>query len=135
MALGINQPLDKQWADIFWLGCECFLDVDYDENDQTILPLLLDIIKLYSKARADQPTFAPIQSIDFDGIPVNNTSVPSPPHKILQDCQAVLPLNTPAEIHATPTPALPVVRMPKCLDDVEPCECKRKGHQFRRLGF
>jgi hypothetical protein len=28
-----------------------------------------------------------------------------------------------------------VVRMPDCLDGIEPCECKRKGHRFRRLSF
>ena len=27
------------------------------------------------------------------------------------------------------------VRMPDCLDSIEPCECKRKGHQFQRLSF
>lgn len=54
-SLPIDQPLDKQWAAIFWLGRECFLDVDYDENDQPIIPLLLDIIESYSKAQADRP--------------------------------------------------------------------------------
>jgi hypothetical protein len=64
---------------------------------------------LYSKARADQPTFEPIQSIEFDGIPVNNASVP-PPHEVLQDGKAVNPLQTPANSQAAPTPALPVPR-------------------------
>ncbi len=27
------------------------------------------------------------------------------------------------------------VRRPDCLDGIEPCECKRKGHWFRRLSF
>jgi hypothetical protein len=27
------------------------------------------------------------------------------------------------------------VRMPDCLDGIEPCECKRKGHRFQRLSF
>jgi hypothetical protein len=59
-SLPIDQPLDKQWAAIFWLGRECFLDVDNDENDQPISPFLSDIIKSYSKAQADQPVFEPI---------------------------------------------------------------------------
>ncbi len=28
-----------------------------------------------------------------------------------------------------------IVRVPACLDGVEPCTCKRKGHQFQRLSF
>jgi hypothetical protein len=27
------------------------------------------------------------------------------------------------------------VGMPDCLDGIEPCKCKRKGHRFRRLSF
>ena len=64
-SLPIDQPLDKQWAAIFWLGRECFLDVDNDENDQSIIPLLSDIIKSYSKAQANQPVFELIQSFEF----------------------------------------------------------------------
>jgi hypothetical protein len=34
--LGIDLSLDNQWADIFWqifwLGCECFLDVEYGKR-------------------------------------------------------------------------------------------------------
>ncbi len=90
-SLAIGEPLDKQWADIFWLGRECFLDGDYDFNDQPILPSLSDIIKLYSKAKADQPNFEPGHLIDFDGIMVNNALVPPPHHELLQDGQAVIP--------------------------------------------
>ncbi len=28
-----------------------------------------------------------------------------------------------------------LVKMPDCLDGIEPCECKRKGHRFQRLSF
>jgi hypothetical protein len=98
-------------ADIFWLGCECFLDVDYDVNDQPILPSLSDIIKSYSKAKADQPNFEPGLSIDFDGIIVNNALVPPPPHELLQDGQAVTPLQSQATSQAAPPPTLhPVPR-------------------------
>jgi hypothetical protein len=110
-SLAIGEPLDKQWADIFWLGCECFLDVNYDVNDQPILPLLSDIIKLYSKAKADQPNFDPGHSIDFDGITVNNASVPPPHHDFLQVGQAVTPLQSQATSQTAPPPTLhPVPR-------------------------
>jgi hypothetical protein len=93
-SLVIEEHLDKQWADIFWFRRECFLGVNYDVNDQPILPSLSDIIKLYSKARVDQPIFAPGHSIDFDGILANLALVLPPPHEILQDGQAVTPLQT-----------------------------------------
>ncbi len=53
-SLPAEQPLDKQWAEIIKLGRECFLDIDYDENDLPILPSLSDVIKEYSKAKAIQ---------------------------------------------------------------------------------
>ena len=92
------------------VGHEYFLDVDYDINDQQNLPLLLDMIKSYSKARADQPIFAPGHLIDFDGIMVNDSSVPPPSHEILQDGQTVTPLQTYATSQAAPPPTLPVPR-------------------------
>ncbi len=42
----------------------------------------------------DQPIFAPGHSIDFDGILANLALVLPPPHEILQDGQAVTPLQT-----------------------------------------
>jgi hypothetical protein len=83
--LVLEEPLDKQWADIFWLGHEYFLDVDYDVNGQLILPSLLYILQSYSKAKADQPNFEMGHSIDFDGITVNVVLVPPPHHELLQD--------------------------------------------------
>jgi hypothetical protein len=109
--LTIGKPLDKRWADIFWLGHECFLDVDYDVNDQPILPSLLYIIKSYSKAKADLPNFEPGHLIDFDGIMVNDASVPPPRHEVLQDGQVVTPLQSQATSQAAPPPTLhPVPR-------------------------
>jgi hypothetical protein len=71
--LPLDQPLKNQWAQIIALGRECFMDIDYDENDRPILPPLLDIIKSYSEARRlqqeNEPTMAirgdPIEDIDF----------------------------------------------------------------------
>jgi hypothetical protein len=90
------------------LGCECFLDVNYDINDQLILPLLLDNTQLYSKTKADQPNFEPGHSIDFDGIAVNDASVPPPHHELLQEGHAVTPLQSQATGQAAPPPTLPV---------------------------
>ncbi len=64
-SLPLNQPLDKQWAQIFGLGRECFADMDYDENNCPILPPLSDIIKAYSNAKAKQTTYAPITRTHF----------------------------------------------------------------------
>ena len=105
-SLAMDQPLDRQWADIFWLGRECFLDVDYDENGRPILPSLSDIIKSYSKAKADQPIFEPIQHIDFDCIRGEDTLVPPPSCNFFQDGQAVFPFDTPTETQTAPTPEL-----------------------------
>jgi hypothetical protein len=108
--LEIGDPLDKQWADIFWLGRECFLHVDYDVNDKPILPSLSDIIKSYSKAKEDQPNFELGHSIDFDGIMVNNALVPPPNHEILLDGQAATLLQSQTASQAAPPPTLPVPR-------------------------
>jgi hypothetical protein len=54
----------------------------------------LDIIKLYSKAKADQPNFEPGHLIDFDGIMVNNALVPTSHHELLQDSQVATPLQS-----------------------------------------
>ncbi len=109
-SLAIGEPLDKQWADIFWLGRECFLDVDYNVYDKLILPSLSDIIKLYSKAKANQPNFELGHTIDFDGIMVYNALVPPPHHELLQDGQAVTPLQSQATSQAAPPPTFPLPR-------------------------
>jgi hypothetical protein len=129
-SLAIGEPLDKQWADIFLLGHECFLDVNYDVNDQPILPLLSDIIKSYSKAKADQPNFELGHLIDFDDILVNNALVPPHHHELLQDDQAVTPLQSqatsqaaqPPTIHPVPrghfdVPSIPVMPVPGGVDN------------------
>jgi hypothetical protein len=58
-----DQPLDQQWATIFCLGCKCFADVDYDDNDQPILPPMSDIIKSYQEEKGKQPRFEPVKII------------------------------------------------------------------------
>jgi hypothetical protein len=55
-----TESLDKQWAQIFRLERECFLDVDYDKNGNAIQPLLSELIKNFSKANAKTPEFRPL---------------------------------------------------------------------------
>ena len=105
-SLAVNQPLDRQWADIFWLGRECFLDIDYDANGLPILPLLSDIINLYSKAKAGLPNFESIQPLDFDNIHGKGSFMPPPPRDFFHNGQAVLPLATPTVTLTTLTPEL-----------------------------
>ncbi len=102
------RPDSVDRADWLRTGCECFLDVNYDVNDQLILPLLLGIIQSYSKAKADQPNFEPGHSIDYDGIAVNNSLVPPPHHELLHDGQAITPLQSQATSQAALPPTLPV---------------------------
>ena len=71
-----DQPLAEQWANIFRLGRECFLDVDYDENDNPILPPLLDIVKSYAQTTADQQVIQPprLQAEEpWMGSPIGNS--------------------------------------------------------------
>jgi hypothetical protein len=59
-------------------------------------------------AKADQPNFEPGHSIDFDGITVNDASVPPPHHELLQDNRVVTPLQSQATSQAALPPTLPV---------------------------
>jgi hypothetical protein len=71
-----DKPLDQQWATIFRLGCECFADIDYDENDNPILLPMSDIIKSYEEEKANQPRFEPIDVYNgnvYDGVDQTNT--------------------------------------------------------------
>ena len=77
-SLPADQPLDKQWADILTLGCECFLDIDYDENDRPILPSLSDLIKQYSKAKAIQKENEPTINVDFEPVDISDYQPPYP---------------------------------------------------------
>jgi hypothetical protein len=70
-SLPLDQPLDKQWADIFKLGWECFLDIDYDENDRPLLPSLSDLIKEYNAAKELQKASAPTVSVDFEPVDIS----------------------------------------------------------------
>jgi hypothetical protein len=56
-SLTVDELLDKQWARIIQLGWECFMDIDYNENDKPIIPTVSDVINTYSQAKAsNHPT-------------------------------------------------------------------------------
>ncbi len=71
-SLPLDQPLNRQWAQIFQMGCEFVMDIDYDENDRPILPPLSDIIKQYTEANAIQQRNEPATSVAFDLINVTD---------------------------------------------------------------
>ena len=80
--------------------------MDYDVNGLPILPSLSDIINSYSKAKAGQPIFEPIQPLDFDNIHGKDSLMPPPPRDFFHDGQAVLPLDTPTVTQTALTPEL-----------------------------
>jgi hypothetical protein len=75
-----DQPLAEQWADIFRLGRECFLDIDYDDDGNPILPPLMDIIKSYARTKSDQQVLLPPRPLDSNMFcsPAPNTFVQGP---------------------------------------------------------
>ncbi len=80
-SLPLDQPHKKQWAQIITLGCEYFMDVDYDydENDRPILPSLSDIIKSYSEAKKLQQENEPMVAIGGDPLSVIDFPQANPP--------------------------------------------------------
>jgi hypothetical protein len=54
------------------MGHECFMDIDYDENDHPILPSLSDIMKQYTDTKAIQQQNEPMKSVEFDPIDVTD---------------------------------------------------------------
>ncbi len=64
-SLPSDEPLDKQWAKIIQLGRECFLDTNYDADEQPILPSLTELIKQYNEIKEGKQRDAPMTSIDF----------------------------------------------------------------------
>ena len=72
-----DQPLAAQWENIFCLGRKCFLEVDYDDDNNPILPPPTDIIKLYAHARTNQQasqTTTPFLPINHEvGSPIGDS--------------------------------------------------------------
>ena len=76
-SLPSDQPLDKQWAYLFQLGRECFLDIDYDTNDHPILPSLSELLKQYKAFQETKRQDAPMTSGNF--VPTEATAPCHPP--------------------------------------------------------
>jgi hypothetical protein len=101
-SLPANEPLNTQWAQILHLGHECYLDIDYDKNDDPILPSLFNIIKLYSDTKAMKPPYDPTPHIEFDAcdkyvVPPHASIKPAhlPPIKTPHNPPKALPQNLP----------------------------------------
>jgi hypothetical protein len=54
-SLPTDEPITKQWAEILQLERECYMDINFDEHDNPIIPLLADIVKSYAKEKDSQP--------------------------------------------------------------------------------
>jgi hypothetical protein len=90
------------------------MDVDYNENDHSILPSVSDIIKSYSAAKAMHPTLEPMTPIDFDKLnnydfqPLDNLSPEvtiAPPIHELSTIPTIL-------LEPTPTGPIPQIFPP-----------------------
>jgi hypothetical protein len=68
--------LDKQWRTVLWLGYECCLDVDFDDNGNPKVPTILDLIKAYSEEKSKrQDKIEPITAIDRENYGRNNGQI------------------------------------------------------------
>jgi hypothetical protein len=77
-SLPAKEPLNMQWARILQLGRKCYFDIDYDKNNNPILPSLSDIVKSYSDAKAMKLGVAPVKSpkIIYAQTPFNFSGCP-----------------------------------------------------------
>ena len=71
-SLSTTESLEKQWMQIFCLNRECFLDVDYDDDGNAILPLLSELIKNFSKAKTKPQEFQPLPRFEPTSKPATN---------------------------------------------------------------
>jgi hypothetical protein len=72
-----EESIGAQWKSIFCLGCECFEDVDYDDNGNAILPPLTSLFQQDDIANEIVPTSLWI--ISHDEAP---PAVPSADHQV-----------------------------------------------------
>jgi hypothetical protein len=83
-SLPTDEPITKQWAEILQLERECYMDINFDEHNDPIIPPLADIVKSYAKEKDSQPIIDltqdafdeknPQNHIDQPDIPTNNDS-------------------------------------------------------------
>ena len=104
------------------MGRECFMDIDYDENDRPILPSLSDIIKQYTEAKAVQQQNEPTTSAAFDLIDVTDF-LPALPTAIPQEIPTqttTVPLQPAIPPQNITTNNLPQIIVPRGDDIMEP---------------
>jgi hypothetical protein len=121
-SLLLDQPLNQQWAQIFQMGRECFMDIDYDENDRPILPSLSDITKQYTEAKAIQQLNEPTTSVAFDLINITDF-LPAIPTAIPQEIPPqtkTVPLQPAIPPQNITTNNLPQIIVPGGDDIMEP---------------
>jgi hypothetical protein len=59
------QHLINSGEKVLQLGYECFLDVDFDDNSNSKVPTMLDLIKAYSEEKSKrQDKIEPITAIE-----------------------------------------------------------------------
>ena len=104
-SLPTDEPLEKQWAEILKLERECFLDIDFDENDNPIIPPLADIMKSYKQAKDMPPVVDKSQDIHKE---TNTHPTETLDHNEIHD--TVKPDNDgfPEEVHESFPNGLPV---------------------------
>ena len=54
-----NESVEQQWRNVLTLGYECFLDTDYDDDGNQILPKYCNLIKDYIEAKSKQELAEP----------------------------------------------------------------------------
>jgi hypothetical protein len=104
------------------MGRECFMDIDYDENDRPILPSLSDIIRQYTEAKAVQQQNEPRTSAAFDLINVTDF-LPALPTAIPQEIPTLtttVPLQPGIPPQNITTNNLPQIIVPWGDDIMEP---------------
>jgi hypothetical protein len=104
------------------MGHECFMDIDYDENDHPTLPSLSDIIKQYTEAKAIQQQNEPTTSVELDPIYVTDflPSIPTAIPQAIPPQPTTEPLQTAIPPKNMTTNNLPQIIVPEEDDIMEP---------------
>ena len=58
-SLSKDESIEQQWRNVLKLGYECFLDTDFDDDGNQILPKYGDLIKDYIEAKSKQELAEP----------------------------------------------------------------------------
>ncbi len=95
-----DESVEQQWRTVLQLGYECFIDTDFDENGNQILPKYGDLIKNYIELKSKRALTEPIgiergPAFDLDNHQDNqhNDPLSLPPHFDQQENPLLLPPN------------------------------------------